>query len=216
MAAMRVFAQKGFEAASLTALTKAMKINRVSMYATFGNKEELFRKAIDLYSRGGAELFAGCLAADTARVGVDRLLRKGVTMFTDPARWGRVLRDSRAANWPRRVRGYSPIRRQETGSDRVGPAGPVRPRHRGRRSCPSPSRPQTSHGSTRWLSRASRFRLSTGGRRSNFSAWWTWRWRVGRCDPASDDKCTGGTSPNPPPQYQEDDDSIDAADWRPA
>ncbi len=82
---MRVFAQKGFEAASLTALTKAMKINRVSMYATFGNKEELFRKAIDLYSRGGAELLAGCLAADTARVGVDRLLRKGVTQFTDPA-----------------------------------------------------------------------------------------------------------------------------------
>ena len=64
---MRVFAKKGFEAASLTALTKAMKINRVSMYATFGNKEELFRKALDLYSRGGAELFAGCLAADTAR-----------------------------------------------------------------------------------------------------------------------------------------------------
>ena len=85
IAAMRVFAQKGFEAASLTALTKAMKINRVSMYATFGNKEELFRKAIDLYSRIGAELLAGCLAADTARVGVDRLLRKGVTMFTDPA-----------------------------------------------------------------------------------------------------------------------------------
>ncbi len=35
-------------------------------------------------------------------------------------------------------------------------------------------------------------------------------------DPASDDKCTGGTSPKPPPNYQDDDDSIDAADWRPA
>ena len=68
--------------------TKAMKINRVSMYATFGNKEELFRKALDLYSRGGAELFAGCLAADTARECVDRLLCKGVTMFTDPAGGG--------------------------------------------------------------------------------------------------------------------------------
>src|SRR5271168_1367454 len=93
----------------------------------------------------------------------------------------------------------------------TGSTAPLRPE-----SCPSPSWPQTSHGSTRWLSRASRFRISTEGRRSNFSAWWTWRWRVGRCDPACDDKCTGGTSPNPPPQYQEDDDSIDEADWRPA
>ncbi len=56
----------------------------------------------------------------------------------------------------------------------------------------------------------------TGGRRSNFSEWWTWRWGVGRCDPARDDKCTGRTSPNPPPRYREDDDSIDAAEWPPA
>lgn len=58
------------------------------MYNTFDNKEELFHTAIDLDSRIGAELFEGCLAADTARVGVDRLLRKGVTMFTDHASGG--------------------------------------------------------------------------------------------------------------------------------
>jgi eukaryotic-like serine/threonine-protein kinase len=50
---------------------------------------------------------------------------------------------------------------------------------------------------------------------------WLGPWQEGRhpaddCDPARDDKCTGGTSPNPPFHYQEDDDSIDAADWRPA
>ena len=36
------------------------------------------------------------------------------------------------------------------------------------------------------------------------------------CDPASDDQCSGGTSPNPPPRYQKDDDSTGAADRRPA
>ena len=192
-----------------------MKINRVSMYATFGNKEELFRKAIDLYSRIGAELLAGCLAADTARVGVDRLLRKGVTMFTDPAGVGVCFVTQAPLTGP----DASEDTRRYVAKKRA--AIELALRDRFDRAIEAGELPLTISapdldGSTRWLSRASRFRLSTGGRRSNFSAWWTWRWRVGRCDPASDDKCTGGTSPNPPPQHQEDDDSIDAADWRPA
>src|ERR1700730_8833780 len=42
--AMHVFWAKGYEGASLSNLTRAMRINRPSLYAAFGNKEQLFRK----------------------------------------------------------------------------------------------------------------------------------------------------------------------------
>jgi AcrR family transcriptional regulator len=48
-AAMRVFWEKGYEGATLTDLTDAMRINRSSMWAAFGNKEELFKKAFKRY-----------------------------------------------------------------------------------------------------------------------------------------------------------------------
>ena len=47
--ALQVFWRKGYEGTSLPDLTKAMGINRPSLYAAFGNKEALFRKAIDRY-----------------------------------------------------------------------------------------------------------------------------------------------------------------------
>jgi len=83
-AAMRVFAAKGFEGASLSDLTEAMGINRPSLYAAFGNKEALFRQAMEQYVRDGAAHVAECLAAPTAREGVERLLREGVARWTDP------------------------------------------------------------------------------------------------------------------------------------
>lgn len=47
--AMRVFWREGYEGASLSQLTKAMGINRPSLYAAFGDKESLFRQALDCY-----------------------------------------------------------------------------------------------------------------------------------------------------------------------
>ena len=47
--ALEVFWRHGYEGASLSDLTAAMGITRPSLYATYGNKEELFRKALDLY-----------------------------------------------------------------------------------------------------------------------------------------------------------------------
>ena len=52
--ALEVFWRKGYEGASLPDLTEAMGINRPSLYAAFGNKEALFRKAIDRYAEGPA------------------------------------------------------------------------------------------------------------------------------------------------------------------
>ena len=47
--AMRVFWQKGFVGASLMDLTESMGINKPSMYAAFGNKEQLFIQATQNY-----------------------------------------------------------------------------------------------------------------------------------------------------------------------
>jgi AcrR family transcriptional regulator len=50
-------------------LTTAMGINRPSLYAAFGNKEALFRQALD---------------EPTARAVVEQLLRGVVELLTDP------------------------------------------------------------------------------------------------------------------------------------
>jgi AcrR family transcriptional regulator len=50
--ALRVFWRKGYEGASLSDLTKAVGVSRPSLYAAFGDKEALFRKALDRYLNG--------------------------------------------------------------------------------------------------------------------------------------------------------------------
>lgn len=50
--AMQVFWHKGYEATSMEDLLEAMDLNRGSLYATFGDKRELFLKAMDLYCVG--------------------------------------------------------------------------------------------------------------------------------------------------------------------
>ena len=47
--ALHVFWEKGYAGTSITDLTEAMGINPPSLYAAFGNKEKLFKKALDRY-----------------------------------------------------------------------------------------------------------------------------------------------------------------------
>jgi AcrR family transcriptional regulator len=49
-AAVLLFWEKGYDGTSLTDLTAAMDINRPSLYATYGNKRDLFIQAIDRYA----------------------------------------------------------------------------------------------------------------------------------------------------------------------
>ncbi|MEU4678835.1 TetR/AcrR family transcriptional regulator [Micromonospora sp. NPDC023737] len=65
--AMVVFWAQGYEGASLTDLTEAMGISRKSLYAAYGNKEELFRKALKHYEQGPGAYVAEALRAPTAR-----------------------------------------------------------------------------------------------------------------------------------------------------
>lgn len=82
--ALQVFWAKGYEGASLTDLTTAMGINRPSLYAAFGNKEELFRKALDRYAEGPAAHVCEALDEPTARGVVERLLGSIADSLSDP------------------------------------------------------------------------------------------------------------------------------------
>ncbi len=82
--ALRMFWRKGFEGTSLSDLTKAMGINRPSLYAAFGNKEALFRKALDRYDDGPASYLREALDEPSARDVVERLLRGAAGLLTDP------------------------------------------------------------------------------------------------------------------------------------
>jgi len=81
-AALQVFWQKGYEGASLTDLTEAMGISRPSLYACFGNKETLFRQALDLYEREKMAYVGEALTAPTARGVAEHLLRGGLELQT--------------------------------------------------------------------------------------------------------------------------------------
>ncbi len=81
---MRVFWEQGYEGASLTDLTNAMGITRTSMYAAFGNKAELFRKALDRYTEGPASYAARALREPTARQVATAFLDGSVRATTRP------------------------------------------------------------------------------------------------------------------------------------
>ncbi|WP_414463858.1 TetR/AcrR family transcriptional regulator [Hyphomicrobium sp. DY-1] len=83
--ALHVFWQHGYEGASLSDLTEAMGISRPSLYAAFGNKEELFRRALDRYAeKGPGAVQSEALAEPTSRKVVEHLLHSVVMSLTDP------------------------------------------------------------------------------------------------------------------------------------
>jgi len=73
--AMRVFWAQGYDGAKLSDLTEAMGINRPSLYAAFGTKEELFRKAVERYSAGPAAYGERALDERTAHAVAHTFLR---------------------------------------------------------------------------------------------------------------------------------------------
>ncbi len=79
--AMRVFWSKGYEGTSMPDLTDAMGMNRPSIYASFGNKEELFRKALERYAANAEVFFREALNKPTIRESVTAYLCGAATSF---------------------------------------------------------------------------------------------------------------------------------------
>jgi AcrR family transcriptional regulator len=89
--AMEVFWRKGYEGTSISDLTAAMGINPPSLYAAFGNKEALFRKALDRYVAGRTSYWVTALEEPTARETVERLLRDGAELLTSECHRGCMM-----------------------------------------------------------------------------------------------------------------------------
>jgi AcrR family transcriptional regulator len=89
--AMAVFWRRGYEGATLDELTEAMGINRPSLYAAFGDKEHLFRRALDRYVQGPAGYLRDALTRPTGRGAAEALLTGAVDLVTDPRHPGGCL-----------------------------------------------------------------------------------------------------------------------------
>lgn len=80
--AVEVFWRQGYEGTSMSDLTDAMGINRPSLYAAFGSKEQLFQRAFDHYRKTKVAYIAGTFEQPTAYAVIESLLRSGADALT--------------------------------------------------------------------------------------------------------------------------------------
>ncbi|MFB8280441.1 TetR/AcrR family transcriptional regulator [Nocardia colli] len=80
--AVEVFWRHGYEGTSMSVLTDAMGINRPSLYATFGNKKQLFQRAFDRYRQTHVAYIGDTLEQSTAYAVIENFLRSGVDALT--------------------------------------------------------------------------------------------------------------------------------------
>jgi AcrR family transcriptional regulator len=81
--ALNVFWRKGYDGTSLSDLTEAMGINKPSLYAAYGNKEQLFLKAIELYENRPCSFFLPALEKATAYEVAEYMLYSAANNLAD-------------------------------------------------------------------------------------------------------------------------------------
>ena len=83
---MELFWEHGFDGVSISDLTDATGINRRSLYAAFGSKEELFGRAVRRYLDGPGGFVAAALQQPTAWGVAEAMLHGAADSYTDPTR----------------------------------------------------------------------------------------------------------------------------------
>ncbi len=81
--ALEIFWKRGYEGASITELAETLGINKPSLYAAFGNKEELFKKALSRYVSGPVAFIQEAVNQPTAFEVAQNFLINAVEFFTD-------------------------------------------------------------------------------------------------------------------------------------
>lgn len=81
-AALCVFWRKGYEGASYADLTEATGVERPALYAAFGNKEALFRRALARYNEHYVDYVPAALELPTAREVAAQLLYGAIDLNT--------------------------------------------------------------------------------------------------------------------------------------
>lgn len=85
--AMEVFWRHGYECTSISDLTASMGVNAPSLYAAFGDKERLFREAVELYDAiEGAAAAKALREGPTACAAIEAMLRVSAEIYSDPAK----------------------------------------------------------------------------------------------------------------------------------
>ena len=81
--ALDVFWRNGYDSTSISELTHAMGISPPSLYAAFGNKENLFRAALDRYADKRKDVWVELAKEPTARAMMRRLFDRVIEFYGD-------------------------------------------------------------------------------------------------------------------------------------
>jgi TetR/AcrR family transcriptional repressor of nem operon len=83
--ALQLFRQRGFEGTSMSDLEAHLGLGRQSLYNTFGDKRELYLKALDLYQRqANGQMLAMLEAPDAGLDALERWLAANAAAVTVP------------------------------------------------------------------------------------------------------------------------------------
>lgn len=87
--ALDVFWDRGYAAASLDDLSRAMGMNRPSIYAAFGDKQALYRQALDQYRANVRTAIAGALAKRPLRRALREFYEQAIDLYLSGGSAGR-------------------------------------------------------------------------------------------------------------------------------
>jgi len=114
--AIEVFWAKGYESASISDLTRAMGINPPSLYAAFGDKEQLFLQAIERYQavRGSSCPYGDAATARDAFAALLAYMAEELTSSEHPRGCMMIMAAATASSASRELQAALACRRAES------------------------------------------------------------------------------------------------------